>query len=187
VKQQIDDYLATTLSRWVSAVCRRPRAVCTATLAVTVLLSVYAALNLGVNSDNVRLISDKLPSMIAHAEFSKHFPNLNDAMLIVIDAETAELAREATDALQQRLIEQKDFFNEVYLPGGGSFFERNGLLYRTPDELDYFADQMARIQPILGELERDGSIAHLAEIVQLGLESTREQDQDGQEWSMVLD
>ena len=187
MKQQIDDYLATTLSRWVSAVCRRPRAVCTATLAVTVLLGVYAALNLGVNSDNVRLISDKLPSMIAHAEFSKHFPNLNDAMLIVIDAETAELAREATDALQQRLIEQKDFFNEVYLPGGGSFFERNGLLYRTPDELDYFADQMARIQPILGELERDGSIAHLAEIVQLGLESTREEDQDGQEWSMVLD
>ena len=104
--------------------------------------------------DSVRLLSDRLPSKIAHAEFSKHFPNLNNALLIVIDAETPELAREATEALQKKLVERKDLFTEVYLPGGGSFFERNGLLYRTPEELDYFADQIARVQPILAELEQ---------------------------------
>ncbi|MEO2236689.1 MAG: orotidine 5'-phosphate decarboxylase / HUMPS family protein, partial [Candidatus Poseidoniia archaeon] len=40
-------------------------------------------------------------------------------------------------------------------PGGGEFFERNGLLYQGVDELDAFADQMARIQPLLTQLEQD--------------------------------
>jgi len=187
LKQQIDDTLARALSRWVSAVCVRPGAVCWTTLAITALLGVYAALELGVNSDNVRLISDRLPAKIAHMEFSRHFPNLNDALLIVVDAETPELARESADALRKKLTEKREFFTEVYLPGGGSFFERNGLLYRTPDELDYFADQMARIQPLLGELERDGSMAHMVEIIQMGLEAAGEKGEDGEEWSMVLD
>jgi hypothetical protein len=143
--------------------------------------------HLGINSDNVRMLADTLPSKIAYTEFSKFFPNLDDALLIVVDGETPELARESADALEKKLAARSERFTDVYQPGGGAFFEKNGLLYRTPDELDQFADQMARMQPVLAELERDPSISSLARIIELGLAAVRQGDGGAADWSMILD
>ncbi|HAC80465.1 MAG TPA: hypothetical protein DCG06_09230, partial [Deltaproteobacteria bacterium] len=48
------------------------------------------------------------------------------------------------------------------------FFERHGLLYRSPDDLEDFADQMAGYQPILAELSRDPSLSNLSSMLRLG-------------------
>lgn len=175
------------LRRWVTWVHGRAARVVWTALALTVALGVYAALNLGVNSDNLTLLSPDLPSRQNHAEFSRHFPNLENALLVVIDGETPELAREATDLLVAQLREQPERFEDVYLPGGGGFFERNGLLYRSPDELDDFADRVATIQPIVAELERDASIANLTRLVEVGLENANEGTGTPEDWPAILD
>jgi hopanoid biosynthesis associated RND transporter like protein HpnN len=187
VKDWIDSVLSARVERWVDAVQPRASLVCWASVALTVVLLVYVALGMGINSDNVRMLADSLPSKIAYTEFSKYFPNLDDALLVVVDAENTAQAREATEKLTAKLAERTDSFTNVYVPGGGSFFERKGLLYRSVDELDLFADQMARLQPVLAQLESDPSIESLAEIIRLGLEAVRREGSGGEEWRSILD
>jgi hopanoid biosynthesis associated RND transporter like protein HpnN len=187
VKSQIDEALGRRLARWVDGVRRRAHSVSLVLLSLSVLLAVYAATELGVNSDNVQLVSEDVASNRAHQEFSRLFPILDNALLVVIDADTPELSREAARALVAELSGFPERFREVYLPGGGAFFERNGLLYRSLEDLDEFADQMARMQPIIAELERDPSVANLSRLVKLGLEQLSPDQIAAENWSEVLD
>jgi hopanoid biosynthesis associated RND transporter like protein HpnN len=184
---KFEDQISRWLGRWVAAVDRRASAVCWASVLVTIGLATHAALSLGINSDNMSLLPDKLPSHDAYVEFKSLFLTLDAAILVVIDAKTPELARAAGEQMETALRAQSDHFTEVYMPGGGPFFEEHGLLYRSLDDLDRFAEQMARMQPVMAELERDPSMAQLAEIVQLSLEDMREKDSGADDWSMVLD
>jgi hopanoid biosynthesis associated RND transporter like protein HpnN len=183
----MDQVVGRVLHAWIARVHAQASTVVWGLLILTALLGVYTFQNLGVNSDNLALLSPDLPSRRNHAEFSRHFPNLENALLVVIDGETPELAREAADALVAELRANPRRFQDVYLPGGGGFFERNGLLYRSVDELDEFADQIAAIQPIIGELERDASIANLSQLVATGLERVQDGSGDAEDWPAVLD
>ncbi len=131
MKDRIDEFLSRATARWVAGVLARARLVAIVSVVVTFALGSFAALRLGINSDNVRMLADTFLSKIAHAEFSRYFPNLDNALLIVIDAETPALAREASQSLAASLARRSRDFTDVYIPGGGSFFERNGLLYRS--------------------------------------------------------
>ncbi|MEE2674738.1 MAG: MMPL family transporter [Myxococcota bacterium] len=183
----IDAHLSRAVRTWVDAVQPRARAISWMSVALTLALGTYAALELRINSDNVKIVASTLPSMVAQAEFSRFFPNLDDALLIVVDGETTEQTREAAEALVEELSGRTESFTSVYVPGGGTFFERNGLMYRSPDELDLFADQMARVQPVLAQLELDPSIASLSNVIRLGLDAVRREEDGGAEWAGILD
>jgi hopanoid biosynthesis associated RND transporter like protein HpnN len=190
LKDRIDEFLSRATARWVAGVLARARLVCILSVAMALALGSFAALRLGINSDNVRMLADTIPSKIAHVEFSRYFPNLDNALLIVIDAKTPALARDASQRLAASLTRRSGDFTDVYIPGGGSFFERSGLLYRSAEELDQFADQMARLQPVLAQLEVDPSIASLAGMIRMGLEAIEKagEGEEGEEaWSMILD
>jgi len=186
MQRPIDAVLARILARWVDFVRRHAGSVIGTVSAITAALAVYTVLFLGINSDNVSLVPKTLPSRQAHEAFIEKFPNLEEAIFVVIDAATPELAREAAARLTERLQDGQPFITRAYQPGGGEFFERNGLLYRSVDELDDFADQMARIQPLLTQLEQDPRIGNLSRIVREGLDSIDE-NEEGQDWSNVLD
>ena len=187
MKDRMDEVIGHTLRGLIQRVHAHPATTASALLAVTLLLGVYTFLNLGVNSNNLELISPELPSRVHHATFSKHFPNLENALLVVIDGKTPELARDGAERLEAGLLAQPDRFEDVYLPGGGSFFEQNGLLYRSVDELDDFADRIAAIQPIIAELEREASIANLTRLVETGLDSVRAGTGNSDDWPDVLE
>lgn len=190
MKSRIDQLLAPLLSRLVDLSRRRAAAVISACAVVTVVAGGYAALNLGINSDNVQLLAEDLPSRINQEAFAKIFPNLENALLVVVDAETPELARSASSTLIERLEAEPAQFEHAYPAGGGAFFETHGLLYRSPDELDVFADQMARLQPIIATLEQAPTVANLASLVAAGLEQTAEGEGDAlspEDWSLILD
>ena len=158
---------------------------------LTVGAAIYAALFLGINSDNVRLVSEDLPSRRNHEAFARIFPNLDNALMVVIDGKTPELAREGAGALLARLREDTENIEKAYLPGGGDFFENHGLLYRSPEDLDAFADQMARLQPLLAALESDPSLDRLTSLVEAGLDEARSDTQEAliapEEWAVILD
>ena len=67
------------------------------------------------------------------------------------------------------------------------FFEDHALLYRTPSELDEFADQLSALQPVLASLENDPSLVQLAELVRLGFDSEQEAEFEPAQWSSLLD
>jgi len=182
-----NDQLTNALASWVRAISRRPRTVVVAIGVLTLALASYAATHLGINSDNVRLISEDLALRKNHEAFAALFPNLEHALLVVVDGETPELARDAADALAAEFRSRPDTFTDAYIPGAGSFFERAGLLYRSVEELEEFADYMARVQPLLAELERDSSIANLTSIVQQGLDAAGAEPYEIDQWVKVLD
>jgi hopanoid biosynthesis associated RND transporter like protein HpnN len=187
VQDRIDAYLAEHLVRWVSLVMRHARSFVVVLLVTTLVLLGYAAMNLRINSDNVSLMSEDLPARINHEAFARQFPNLENALFVIVDAATPELAREAAGKLAHRMRRLPDFFVDVYSPGGGSFFEQNGLLYQTPDQLDEFADQMAEVQPLIAALEQDSSLANMTRLITIGLKAANDEGIGVDNWPAVLE
>jgi hopanoid biosynthesis associated RND transporter like protein HpnN len=187
VKRRFDELIGRALTRWVGLVLANAPRVVGAALVLTLFLLGYTVAFLGINSDNVSLVAEDVPSRRALDEFAELFPILNNALLLVVDAETPELARDAASELEADLSRQTDQFTNVFIPGGGDFFERNGLLYRSVDDLYDFTDHMALVQPMIAELERDSSIANVAVLVRAGLERVSLDDRDSEHWAAVLD
>ncbi len=175
------------LDRWVAAAWQRAALVAWGTAISTVAMLVYVALNLGFNLDNKQLLDPDLPFQRAAREMAVHFPSLDDALLVVVDADTPELCRSATGALAERLAAAPDLFRDVYAPAALPFFARNALLYRTTEELWQFSDRVAEMQPVLAELSREPTVASLARVVRLGLEHQQSLGEGAAQWPDVLD
>ncbi len=166
---------------------RRARAVLVGTLVLTCLAGGLVATRFAVDSDPIRLIAEHLPFRQRHDRFAALFPNLTNALLVVVDAPSPAQARSAAEALSARLAAQPERFHDVYLPGGGPFFERRGLLYRSADDLDELGDQIARMQPLLLALEREPTLPRLAALVRAGFERVPPEAIDREAWSALLD
>jgi uncharacterized protein len=141
-------------------------------IAASLLLAVasgwYAATHFSITTDINKLISEDIPWRKREAVFENAFPQF-ELIVAVVDAPTPELANAATKALVQRLTQQPELFRSVTEPGGGAFFEQNGLLFETPDEL---APQMKRLtdaQRLLQVLAGDPSLRGAVRALQLSL------------------
>ena len=147
----------------------------------------FAAFNLGINSDNTSLVAEHLQARQNYLAFTESFPNIENVILVVIDGETPELAREAATTLERALKDRPDLVEDVYVPGSGEFFEKHGLLYRDIDDLDEFALQMSQVQPILASLERDPTVANLSSLIEYALEEQKNADGPLAELTVLLD
>jgi len=175
------------VASFVLAAGRRPRSVVIGTLALAAVALVCAALRLGVNADPQALLDPDLPFQQRDREFARHFPVLNNALLVVVDAESGEQARDAATLLAERLRARTDRFTDVYVPGTGPFFERNALLYRSVPELEEFSEQLARMQPILAELSAAPDLRTLGRVLTVGIEAAASDPEAAAQLSGVLD
>jgi pimeloyl-ACP methyl ester carboxylesterase len=66
--------------------------------------------------------------------FQQAFPD-RTVTLVLVNAPTPELAREARDAPLNVLLPKHEFFRSVRAPDGGAFFEQDFLLYLSTEEL----------------------------------------------------
>jgi hopanoid biosynthesis associated RND transporter like protein HpnN len=189
MKDRIDSAVGAALVRWMAFVRRRAVATSSGLLLASCALGIFALTHLGIDSDNTKVVDEDVPSMIAHMEFSETFPILDNALIVVIDAETPEQSRDAAMVLTDALRAQPERFRSVFEPGGGEFFLRNGLLYQELADLETFADGMVAAQPLIAELEREASISNLARIVRMGLDAARDLEPEAaaERWGPVLD
>jgi hopanoid biosynthesis associated RND transporter like protein HpnN len=161
VTKSFGEQVGQVLAWWVSLTHRYAlMLVLLATIATGVLLY-YTVNNLGINTDTAEMLSETLPFRRNYQAFKTAFPQYDDAMLIVIDAETPELAQDASKTLAAQMARETDLFSLAYLPGGDDFFQKHGLMYLSPAQLEDLADNLARIQPFLGRLTRDQSLRGL--------------------------
>lgn len=187
LKQRFDAICSDLLVRWVASVQRRAATVALGGTLASLLFALYAVLNLGVDSNNSAHITKTLPGRVDYEEYIRHFPNLEEALLVVVDGDTPELAREAALALTDRLEADREHFRSAHAPGLDPFFESHGLLYREVDELYLLADQISRIQPLLVAMDREPNLARFSELLQLGLESSRDAQAAQAEWTSLLE
>jgi uncharacterized protein len=79
-------------------------------------------------------------------------------ILVVIDGATPELAQQAAAKLTAELGKQPELFQSLRQPGGGPFFERNGLLYLPLAQTQSATEQIIAAQPFLGSLSADPTL-----------------------------
>ncbi len=151
-----------TIIAWlVRTSLRIPRAVVVLALALSVGAGAFAANHLAIDTDATKLLSAELPWRKREAVFDSAFPQNIDLLAIVIDGTTPELAERATAALTAKLRTRPDLFKTVRRPDGGPFFDRNGLLYLSVDEVQATTEQIVAAQPLLGPLVADPTLRGL--------------------------
>ncbi len=183
----MEGQLSRALVAWVDVVRRHARGVLIATAVVTAALLVYTAANFRINTHHTALLSDDLPFWTEYKAFAEVFPILDEALLVVVDAETPDLARDAADKLAAQLARDTDLYSDVYVPGGGEFFEKHALLYLSIDELEDLSDQLASVQPLLAEIAEDPSLRRLTTLLQEGVERARTDPDMPLDLSVVFD
>ncbi|HEX8948693.1 MAG TPA: MMPL family transporter, partial [Dissulfurispiraceae bacterium] len=155
--------------RWVGFVQRRAPAVIIIAVLLTAGVLFYSLRNFRINTDINSMISEKLRFRVLEKDFSRAFPQFTDTLVVVLDADTPERAFSARAQLAERLRKETALFKTVYEPGGGEFFEKNGLLYLDAKELNEFADKMAGAQPLLALLSRDLSLRGLFSVLETAM------------------
>jgi uncharacterized protein len=125
---------------------------------LTAVSSIYIIRHFAITTDITQLISSDLPWRKRELAFDAAFPQRGGFILIVIEAPTSELAKQATAALAQKLSDQRDLFRSIRQQGGGTFFERNALLFLPTTEVVRTTSQLMGARPFLTALASDPTL-----------------------------
>ena len=154
---------------------------------VTAASIAYAAKTLRINSDPDALFSSQLPFRRHAAAVEAAFPALRDQVVVVLRGDSPAVAHRAAGLLADGLSRETDQFRNVFAPGGGAFFDRNGLLYLSVPDLQDFSDRLAWAQPFVAELSRAPTLQRLLELLEASLQDPGSEALSEREWSETLD
>ncbi|WP_042879843.1 MMPL family transporter [Cupriavidus necator] len=155
--------LTSLLTRIVRLATAWPWRVIILSALLTAVSGVYVARNFAINTDIGRLLDSDAPWAVRDAAIGDAFPQRNQLILAVVQAPATELADAAANALAEALRRQPARFNAVSQPGSGPFFERNGLLFASTDEVRQLTQQLAQARSLVGALAHDPTLRGLAD------------------------
>jgi len=170
-------FSARLLEWWENSIRHHSLLVVIISLLATAGALVYTIKNLQIETDLSDMISDRLPYRRLEKEFQNAFPQLENTILVVVDAETPEAARHQRNRLVGALKKEMSLFKKVYLPGSGEFFDKNGLLYLSVKELQELADNLANVQPLFGLLSRNFSLSGIFSVIEKVIDQHEETEQ----------
>ncbi len=154
---------------------RHALAVALLALVITVLSCVYAANNISMDTDEGKLLSDKLDWRQREIVMDTAFPGLTDQLVIVVDGGTPDESEDAARQLTALLQQDTTNFRGVHRPDGGAFFIKEGLLLLPAKDIKSILDKTVEAQPLLGQLVADpsprglfGALAMVAQGVTMG-------------------
>jgi len=162
--------LAGTLGLLVRTSCRWFQAVILLSLLAAAFAFHFVAGHIAIDTDSNKLFRADLPFRKNQAAIDQAFPQSNDLIAVVIDGATPELAEQAAASLADRLQARSDLFRSVRRPDAGPFFERNGLLFMSVDEVSRITQQLIKAEPMLGSLAADPSLGGLMNTLELMLD-----------------
>jgi len=149
-------------------------------LAVAALLTLaaggVAAHLFRINTDVERLIDPKVSWRADEIAFEKAFPQRMNLVAAVIDGATPEQAEEAAAEFARALGAHKNEIETVYRPDGGPFFDRNGLLLMSQEELEKTTERLVGQQGLLGPLAADPSLRGVMRVLSLGVKGIKSGD-----------
>lgn len=129
-------------------------------LVVAAAISIVATFDM--TTDTGELISAKTPWRQDGLAVEKAFPAQKDAIIVVIDGQTPELAEDGAQRLTASLAGDKAHVGTVERPDGGAFFDRNGLLFASVADVKESTGKLIDAQPLLGGLALDPSLHGVA-------------------------
>src|SRR5215831_3383164 len=143
-------------------------------LLLAILSGGYFTRHFAITSDSNKLMSNSLPWRQQEAMLDLAFPQRIDRIVAVVDATTPEAADDAADALVHELSSRTDVIRTISRIDGGEFFERNGILFRTLDEVHRDTADLISAQPFLGTLAADPTLRGILRTLSQSLEGVRQ-------------
>lgn len=172
--EKTDDSTATgAITRLVQFSSRYAWPVILGFLLVAILSGSYFARHFAITSDSNKLMSNSLPWRQQEAMLDLAFPQRIDRIVAVVDAITPEAADDAADALVKELSPHSDVFRTISRSDGGDFFERNGILFRSLDQVRRDMTDLISAQPFLGTLAADPTLRGIFHTLSQSLEGVR--------------
>lgn len=129
-----------------------------------------------INTDVERLIDKDVPWRQDEINFEKAFPQRTGTLVAVIDGSTPELAEEAAASLAKAIATHKDRIETVYRPDGGPFYDKNGFLLMSQEELTKTTEQLIQQQGLLGPLAADPTLRGVMRVLGLGARGIKSGD-----------
>ena len=142
-------------------------------LCVAILSTTYFASHFAITTDSNQLLSTSLPWRQQERTLDRAFPWRIDQVIAVIDATTPEAAEEAANTLAEDLSHHTDVIRTVSRPDGDEFFARNGILFRSLDEVRRDANDLIGAQPFLGTLSADPTLRGVLRTLSQSVEGFR--------------
>jgi hopanoid biosynthesis associated RND transporter like protein HpnN len=140
---------------------------------LAILSACYFARHFAITTDTNKLLSSSLPWRQQETMLDAAFPQRTDQIIAVIDGVTPEAADSAADALVSELTSRTDVIRTVSRPDGGEFFERNGILFLSLDEVQRTTADLISAQPFLGTLAADPTLRGVFRTLSQSLEGVR--------------
>lgn len=162
-----------SIIRLVGLSVRYPRAVILALFLLAALSAIYFTRHVVISTDSKELMSSSLSWRQQEVILDLAFPQCINRILAVIDAATPEAADDAADALVKELSSRSDVIHSVDRVDGGEFFERNGILYLSLEEVRRNTAHLISAQPFLGTLAADPTLRGVIRTVSQSLEGVR--------------
>ncbi len=135
----------------------------------------YTSRHFAITTDSSKLLSSSLPWRQQEIRLNALFPQRTDRVIAVIDATTAEAAEDAAAALAKALEERKDIIRTVSRPDGGQFFARNGILFRSVDDVRRDTAQLIKAEPFLATLDADPTLRGVLGAISQSIDGIRHQ------------
>jgi uncharacterized protein len=130
----------------------------------------YVTHHFAMSTDTDALLSRKLPWRLRQAAFDAAFPQNNSNIVVVVDGQTPELSAAATARLAASLGAQGRWFHSVERPDSGPFWEHNGLLFASTEEVKKVIAELLKVQPFLGSMAADPSLRGFANTLSLTMQ-----------------
>jgi hopanoid biosynthesis associated RND transporter like protein HpnN len=128
----------------------------------------YASRHFAINTDINSLIAQNLDWRQRDQQFDRAFDR-DATITAVVEAKTPEMASAAADALYARLKDDKTNFQSMQQLGSGEFFEKNGLLFLSTEEVGKVTGQFESAAPLIEIMAGDPSIRGLTGALETGL------------------
>ena len=133
----------------------------------------YFTRHFAITMDSNKLLSSSLPWRQQEVMLDAAFPQRIDRIVAVIDAKTPEAADDAALALVNGLSSRSDVIRTISRLDGEAFFERNGILFLSVDEVRRETAELISAQPFLGTLAADPTLRGIFRTFSQSLEGVR--------------
>jgi hopanoid biosynthesis associated RND transporter like protein HpnN len=141
--------------------------------ALTVASSIYTMRHFAITTDVSQLISTAAPWRQREIAYENAFPHRAQTILVVVQAPTPELTKQAADALAQRISGRHDHFRSVRQPDSSAFFAQNALLFTSPENIARTLGGLMELRPLIGVLTDDPSLRGIMKVIALSAGGVR--------------
>ena len=125
----------------------------------------YTVQAFDITTDTGELISSKVAWRQNETAVENAFSGTQDAITIVVDGETPELATAASNRLAAALSADRHHFQVVKQPDGSEFLAREGLMFASLAEVKETTQRLIDAEPLLAPLAADPSLRGVAKAI----------------------